>query len=284
MTRAVIKLTLWAVFVLGLLTATPGYAAPKAELWPRWEKHDPASTQTIDHTLWDKFLKRNLVAPHPSGINRVRYTGVAPEDRKALKGYLKNLQSLPISSYNRVEQKAYWINLYNGLTVDLVLSRLPIESIRDVNISPGLFVRGPWGAKLLTVEEERLSLDDIEHRILRPIWKDNRVHYAVNCASLGCPNLQPDAFTSANTEALLESGAREYVNHPRGLVINNGKLRVSSIYVWFQEDFGGSAEGLMEHWSKYAKQVLAEALKSYSGGLEHDYDWRLNAAESQPQP
>ncbi len=284
MTRAVIKLTLWAVFVLGLLTATPGYAAPKAELWPRWEKHDPASTQTIDHTLWDKFLKRNLVAPHPSGINRVRYTGVAPEDRKALKGYLKNLQSLPISSYNRAEQKAYWINLYNGLTVDLVLSRLPIESIRDVNISPGLFVRGPWGAKLLTVEEERLSLDDIEHRILRPIWKDNRVHYAVNCASLGCPNLQPDAFTSANTEALLESGAREYVNHPRGLVINNGKLRVSSIYVWFQEDFGGSAEGLMEHWSKYAKQVLAEALKSYSGGLEHDYDWRLNAAESQPQP
>jgi Protein of unknown function, DUF547 len=284
MTRAVIKLTLWAVFVLGLLTATRGYAAPKAELWPRWEKHDPASTQTIDHSLWDKFLKRNLVAPHPSGINRVRYTGVAPEDRKALKGYLKNLQSLPISSYNRAEQKAYWINLYNGLTVDLVLSRLPIESIRDVNISPGLFVRGPWGAKLLTVEEERLSLDDIEHRILRPIWKDNRVHYAVNCASLGCPNLQPDAFTSANTEGLLESGAREYVNHPRGLVINNGKLRVSSIYVWFQEDFGGSAEGLMEHWSKYAKQVLAEALKSYSGGLEHDYDWRLNAAESQPQP
>ena len=120
-----------------------------------------------------------------------------------MKGYLKNLQSLPISSYNRVEQKAYWINLYNGLTVDLVLSRLPLESIRDVNISPGLFVRGPWGAKLLTVEEERLSLDDIEHRILRPIWKDNRVHYAVNCASLGCPNLQPDAFTSANTEALL---------------------------------------------------------------------------------
>jgi Protein of unknown function, DUF547 len=284
MTRAVIKLTLWAVFVLGLLTATRGYAAPKAELWPRWEKHDPASTQTIDHGLWDKFLKRNLVAPHPSGINRVRYTAVAPEDRKALKGYLQNLQSLPISSYNRAEQKAYWINLYNGLTVDLVLSRLPIESIRDVNISPGLFVRGPWGAKLLTVEEERLSLDDIEHRILRPIWKDNRVHYAVNCASLGCPNLQPDAFTSANTEGLLESGAREYVNHPRGLVINNGKLRVSSIYVWFQEDFGGSAEGLMEHWSKYAKQVLAEALKSYSGGLEHDYDWRLNAAESQPQP
>lgn len=279
MTRAVIKLTLWTVFALGLLPATPGHAAPKAELWPRWEKHDAASTQKIDHSLWDTFLKKNVVAPHPSGINRVRYASVAPEDRKALKDYLKNLQGLPISRYNRAEQKAYWINLYNGLTVDLILSRFPVESIRDINISPGLFARGPWGAKLLNIEEERLSLDDIEHRILRPIWKDNRVHYAVNCASLGCPDLQPAAYTSENTEALLEKG-----DHPRGVVINNGKLHVSSIYVWFQEDFGGSAEGLMEHWSKYANQVLADALKNYSGGLEHDYDWRLNAAESKPQP
>ena len=282
MTRAVIKLTLWTVFALGLMPATPGHAAPKAELWLRWEEHDAASTQKIDHSPWDTFLKKNLVAPHLSGINRVRYASVAPEDRKGLKDYLKNLQGLSISSYNRAEQKAYWINLYNGLTVDLILSRFPVESIRDINISPGLFARGPWGAKLLNIEEERLSLDDIEHRILRPIWKDNRVHYAVNCASLGCPNLQPAAYTSENTEALLEKGAREYVNHPRGVVINNGKLHVSSIYVWFQEDFGGSAEGLMGHWSKYANKVLADALKNYSGGLEHDYDWRLNAAESKP--
>lgn len=107
MTRAAIRLTLWTVFALGLLTATPGHTAPKAELWPHWQKHDAASTQTIDHSLWDTFLKKNLVAPHPSGINRVRYASVAPEDRKALKDYLKNLQGLPISSYNRAEQKAY---------------------------------------------------------------------------------------------------------------------------------------------------------------------------------
>jgi hypothetical protein len=147
-----------------------------------------------------------------------------------------------------------------------------------------LFVRGPWGAKLLTIEGEKLSLDDIEHRILRPIWKDNRVHYAVNCASLGCPNLQPASYTGDNMESLLEKGAREYVNHPRGVAVKNGKLVVSSIYVWFQEDFGGSAEGLMEHWRKYANGTLTEALTSYSGGLDHDYDWRLNGEESKPQP
>jgi hypothetical protein len=262
------------------IAASAVVAAPKADLWPRWQKHDPASTQKIDHSAWDRFLKRYVVASHPSGINRVRYGAVAPEDRAALKSYLKKLQSIPISNYNRSEQKAYWINLYNALTVEVILSRYPVASIMDINISPGLFARGPWAAKLLSVEGEKLSLDDIEHRILRPIWKDNRVHYAVNCASLGCPNLQPVAYTSDNLDLLLEQGAREYINHLRGVAIKDGKLRVSSIYVWFQEDFGGSAEGLMEHWLKYANSTLAGVLKDYSGGLKHQYDWQLNSPET----
>jgi hypothetical protein len=195
---------------------------------------------------------------------------------------LQSMQDVAISNFNRAEQKAYWINLYNAFTVDLILSRFPVASIRDINISPGLLARGPWGAKLLTVEGEKLSLDDIEHRILRPIWKDNRVHYAVNWASLGCPNLQPVAYTSGNTEALLEQGAREFINHPRGVAIDKGRLQVSSIYIWFQEDFGRDAEDLMEHWQTYANPALAEALEKYSGGLAHDYDWRLNGAESKP--
>jgi hypothetical protein len=273
-----------SIIIVLLLASSTIFAAPKAELWPRWQKNDPTSRQRVDHSVWDGFLRTYVVAAHPSGINRLRYASVAPEDRKALKDYLKSLQSLPVSTYNRGEQRAYWINLYNAFTVDLVLSRFPVESIRNINISPGLFTRGPWGAKLLAIEGEKLSLDDIEHRILRPIWKDNRVHYAVNCASLGCPNLQPAAYTSDNSEALLEKGAREYINHPRGVAIQKGKLQVSSIYVWFQEDFGGSAEGLMEHWAKYANDTLADALQNYSGGLEHDYDWRLNDAEPKPQP
>jgi hypothetical protein len=276
----------WLILVIILLAVTSTQAAAKPELWAKWQQNDSRNRQRIDHGVWDEFLKKYVVASHPSGISRVRYAMVAPEDRTALKNYLTILQSLAISSYNRAEQKAYWINLYNALTVDLVLSRFPVVSIRDINISPGLMVRGPWAAKLLSVEGERLSLDDIEHRILRPIWKDNRVHYAVNLASLGCPNLQPEAYTGDKTEALLEKAAREFVNHPRGVEIKNGRLKVSSIYVWFDEDFGGSAEGLMEHWQEYATGSLADALTKYSGGLEHDYDWRLNAVEpkAQPQP
>jgi hypothetical protein len=271
---------------LAVLVICFGYisaqAAPKAELWPRWQKHDPASTQKIDHGRWDKFLKQFVVAPHPSGINRVRYQAVRAEDLGHLKSYLQAMQAVAISDHNRAEQKAYWINVYNALTADVILARFPVASIRDINISPGFLTRGPWGAKLFGVEGEKLSLDDIEHRILRPIWKDSRVHYAVNCASLGCPNLQPLAFTGENTEALLEKAAREFVNHPRGVAIQNGRLRVSSIYVWFQEDFGRDAEDLMEHWQKYADPKLTEALEKYSGGLNHDYDWRLNGAEPKP--
>ena len=272
------------VMALALLVAQTAGAAPKADLWPRWEKNDPANKQKVDHSAWDAFLKKYIVAPHPSGINRVNYATVAPEDRTALANYVKSLESVAVSGYSRAEQRAYWINLYNAKTVELILTRFPVKSIRDINISPGLFSSGPWGAKLMTVEGEKLALDDIEHRILRPIWKDNRIHYAVNCASLGCPNLQPAAFTAENTESLLERGAREYVNHRRGVSLQSGKLKVSSLYVWFQEDFGGSAEGLMEHWAKYAGKTLADALLSYSGGLEHDYDWRLNDAEPKPQP
>jgi hypothetical protein len=277
-----VRLTLAAIFVLPITTSS--HAAAKPELWAKWQQNDPASRQKIDYGVWDEFLKKYVVAPHPSGINRVRYATVTPEDRAALKNYLAVLQSVAISSYNRREQEAYWINLYNALIVDLALARFPVSSIRDINISPGLMVRGPWAAKLVSIEGERVSLDDIEHRILRPIWKDNRIHYALNWASLGSANLQPSAYTGDNTEALLERGAREFINHPRGVEIKNGRLKVSSLYAWFDEDFGGSAEGLMGHWQKYATGHLADSLSKYSGGLEHDYDWRLNAVGPEPQP
>lgn len=265
--------------IITILYGASSRAAPKAELWARWQKHDPASRQKINHGDWDRFLKQYVVTADPSGIYRVRYHAVTVEDRKILKGYLQAMQAVAVSNYSRAEQQAYWINVYNAATVDVILSRFPVASIRDINISPGLLARGPWGAKLFSVEGERLSLDDIEHRILRPIWKDSRLHYALNCASLGCPNLQAEAYTADNTEALLERGAREFINHARGVAIQKGRLQVSSIYVWFQEDFGGDAEGLMEHWQQYANPRLADALEKYSGGLAHDYDWRLNGVE-----
>jgi len=185
------------------------------------------------------------------------------------------MSRIEISRYNRDQQRAFWINLYNALTVEVVLDHYPLESIRE--ISSGWFSRGPWDLELIEIEGEALTLNDIEHRILRPIWRDPRIHYAVNCASLGCPNLRMQAFTAANSDSLLEAGAVEYINHPRGARVVDGELHVSSIYVWFKADFGGNDAGVIAHLKKYAKGELRAAID----GIEHidddSYDWRINS-------
>ena len=113
------------------------------------------------------------------------------------------------------------------------------EEIKDLIYEVFHFLKNRhWKKKLLTIEGEEVSLNDIEHRILRPIWRDPRIHYAVNCASIGCPNLVSTPFTAENTEALLDQGARNYINHPRAVNISSkGKVTVSSIYSWFESDF-----------------------------------------------
>ena len=256
-------------------------AAPEAELWERWTAHDPASTETIDHSAWDGILER-FVAPGPDGVARFAYAAAA-RDRAALDAYVDSLARTPVSRYARPEQMAYWINLYNALTVQVVLDRYPVESIRDIDISPGLFSDGPWGAKLVEAEGEALSLDDIEHRILRPVWRDARVHYAVNCASIGCPQLTVAAWTGAALEAQLEAAARAYVNHPRGVsVTENGRLRLSKIYDWFAEDFGGR-DGLAAHLLRFAAPELAAVLAGAPRIAGYEYDWALNDAPAPPE-
>lgn len=263
-----------AVAVALVLAAGLAGAAPKPDLWPRWEAHDPASTVVVDHRAWDAFLAKYLVTSHPSGVNRVRYEGVKAEDKAALGRYVASLAATPVSKLRREEQKAYWINLYNALTVKVILDHYPVKSIRE--IKSGWFSPGPWDLKLVTVEGEQLTLNDIEHRILRPVFRDNRVHFAVNCASIGCPNLQPEAFTAENAEGLLERGAREYVNHPRGARVEGDQLILSSIFDWFQVDFGGSEAGVLEHLRAYAEGPLAGVLQGFRGKVSYEYDWSLN--------
>ena len=277
-----------AAFALAACLLAPAVrradAAPAAEPWNFWAANDPASTVRIDHGQWDRFLKKYVVASDPSGINRVRYSAVTPEDRQKLEEYLGRLQRVQVTRLSRGEQKAYWIDLYNALTVKVVLDHYPIESIRDINISPGFFSVGPWGAKALSIQGQKVSLNDIEHRILRPLWRDERVHYAVNCASLGCPNLRPEAFTAKNSDALLEKGAPEYVNHPRGAQTSEGRLFLSGIYDWFREDFGGTGESVLRHLRTYAAPALAERLKDFQGRISCRYDWRLNAPPDTVRP
>ena len=253
------------------------WAAPEAELWERWQAHDPDSQLSVDHTPWTAFLETYLVRGE-DGINRVDYRGVAPEDRARLDAYLEALSGTEVDRLSRASQIAFWVNLYNALTVQVVLDHFPVDSIREIDISPGLFSNGPWGRKLMRVEGEEVSLNDVEHRILRPIWRDPRIHYAVNCAALGCPDLQPRAFTPENAEALLEKGASDYVNHPRGVFFREGELVVSSIYDWYQADFGGSEAGVIDHLMEHARPGLRERLQDFREIDDYRYDWSLNQA------
>ncbi len=270
-------LALYILLLLGgLICTTAVYGAPAANLWPRWQTHDPDSLIVVDHVDWDLILQRYVDANHPSGINRFKYSFVSEKDRQALKNYLQKMQEIHVSSLNRDEQKSYWINLYNALTIDVILEHYPVKSIRNIKISPGFFNKGPWDAKLLEIEGEAVSLNDIEHRILRPIWRDNRIHYAVNCASLGCPNIQATAFTPQNLELQLEKSAREYINHPRGVSVARNRLKVSSIYFWFQEDFGDSEKGIIQHLKKYLTPEKTKELRMLQKKMSHQYDWMLN--------
>jgi hypothetical protein len=253
---------------------SPLQAAPAAELWPRWQAQDASNDARIDHRGWGEILRGYLFVDKDA-IHRFDYAGVSAADRDALDRYLEQMSQVIISNYKRDVQRAYWINLYNALTVREVLRFYPVSSIRD--ISSGFFSFGPWDKELIEIEGEALTLNDIEHRILRPIWRDARVHYALNCASIGCPNLQLRAFSADNTDAMLDQSAREFINHPRAARVVSGKLRVSSIYIWFIDDFGGDDAGVIRHLRQYANGPLAAALKDIQRIDNDDYDWNLNS-------
>jgi Protein of unknown function, DUF547 len=256
-----------AVGFAALLLAACAPAAKQAD--KGWSTSG-TKAEAINHDAWDKILASSA-RPAADGVNRVDYNGIKTKAAGELKAYLSMLQATKISEYPRSEQFAYWVNLYNAATVQVIVDNYPLDSIRDI----GLLGQGPWKDKILKVEGKMLSLDDVEHGILRPIWKDVRIHYAVNCASIGCPNLATKAYRANNLEPMLEDAARAYINHPRGFTKAEGKLVASNIFEWYQSDWGTAAD-VVTHARKYASPQSAALLKDAKGIDAYDYDWALN--------
>ncbi len=269
------RFTLAFLVLIGFCSAA--LAAPQPELLPHWKNHAPDSEKSIDHSAVTGFLQKYVVADPKLKLNRVRYGAVSAADKKGLKTYIKQLEDTKITQYNRGEQRAYWINLYNAVTLDVVMDNYPVESIRKIGGS--LFSGGPWDEKLITVEGKSLTLNEIEHEILRPIWPDPLNHYGVNCASIGCPNLRKEAYTSKNLMQALRANAKDYVNSPRGAKFNGDALEVSKIYDWFAVDFGGSEQAVISHLRKYAEPKLSAQLDAADGVSDYFYDWSLNDAK-----
>lgn len=242
-----------------------------------------AQTAEAPEAAFTSLLTRYVSQPS-DGVNRVDYArwhanGV---DLRRLDGVISAWSALAPSRMAHWEVIAYWANLYNAVTLQVVLRRYPVASIRDIRSEGVLDPRaliGPWRTKLVTVERRRLSLDDIENRTLRPLARDPRIHYSINCASIGCPNLQVTAWRADTMTQELDQAARAYVNHPRGVTaLGDGSLRASSIYDWFKQDFGGNDAGVIAHLSRFAEPALVQRLRSQTRIGSYAYDWALNGA------
>ncbi len=235
----------------------------------KWTNAGTAS-EPIDHSIWDQLLSKYVKAAK-DGVNRVDYAALKQNDAAKLTQYLTAMQAVEIEKYPKDEQFAFWVNLYNAATIDVILKNYPLKSIRDI----GLVGQGPWKDKAVKVGGKPLSLDDIEHGILRPIWKDVRIHYAVNCASIGCPNLAAKAYTAKTLEPMLEDAAQSYINSPRGFARIDGALVASSIFDWYVDDWGDQA-AVLDHARKYASDKTKSVLGISTEIDSHDYNWSLN--------
>lgn len=271
------SLKLWLVILFFTLTSTHLFAAYNSKnLWPIWEVNNPLSKEVISHHDWQHFLKERVITNHEN-INLVDYPSLNKEDRQRIKRYLKSMSMIKIDHYNRDEQLAFWINVYNAIIVDTVASYYPVSSIEEINISPGLFSVGPWGAKIITINNVALSLDDIQNRIIRPIWNDVRALYAINNGSIGAANINKDAYQGATIDDQLNEAAFTYINSLRGAQVIENKLIISKLYEWFSEDFGGTRFSIIKHLKQFAHDPLQSEIKHINTIDNYMYNWHLNS-------
>ena len=259
---------------LGPASTTP-IADDRREAFEHWKQHDMGSAMRIDHAAWEAFLLHYL-RPGKDGVHRLAYGRVSEQDYAALSDYIDAMTRVDIILYRRSEQMAYWINLYNALTVKLIIDHYPIASIRKIRRQSDGPKTTPWSWPLVTIDGVSLSLNDIENRILTPIWSDPRVHYAITCAAVGCPNLQPVPFSGPLLEQQLSDAVMAYVNDPRCIRIEDDELHVSSFYRWNLQAFGGSERAIIQHLMAYAEPDLAMRLQTFDRLHGDRFDWRLN--------
>ena len=213
--------------------------------------------KTIGHKQWDSLLEQYV-----DKQGNVNYKALH-KDQDALDSYLEHLAEQEAQdNWSKSEILAFYINLYNAATVKLILQNYPIKSIRDI--------KQPWRRNWIRVGEEVLSLNQIEHKILRKM-NEPRIHFALNCASASCPKLLNTAFKAATLEEQLDKVTREFINDPGKNEINTDRIALSALFKWYKSDFTGEGS-LLNYINRYTDQsILADAKVKYL-----KYDWSLN--------
>jgi hypothetical protein len=224
------------------------------------------STQAVDNSIYNELLGKYV----KDGV--VNYQGLKNEEA-VLDKYLKVLEEVDSKTLSRNEQFAFYVNAYNAWTIKLILSSYPgIKSIKDL----GSLFKSPWKKKLCRIDGKVLSLDNIEHDILRPRFRDPRVHFAVNCASKGCPPLRSEPYRESTLDQQLDDSVSTAVNNPARNRLEGETLYVNKVFDWFSEDF---ENGVVAFFLKYAKGDLKERLGANRDKIKVkylEYDWSLN--------
>ena len=253
---------------LFIISVTSACAAPKSKLIPFWDQTALNSELTADHSKWNTLLERYVDYNHSSGVNRFNYQGVTEADKLILDQYVEHMQSVDPRQFNFLNQKAYWLNLYNATVVSVVIALNHDGPIRGIS--------GIWTKKWVNVASRKVSLNDIEHGILRPIYSDPRIHFGLTPATIGSGDILPIAFTGDNVNALLEKNTRKFFNKTnKGFYIDGNKLVVSSVLKWYKSDFGGSNEHIKAFISRYVSDDKADQIER-TNKISYKYDWSMN--------
>ncbi len=256
-----------------LLTAAPSLAAadPVGAVWPAERR---VSLDKVDHAAFTALLAKYVDA---DGFVDYRGWKANAADRKALNGYLALLgKGDPSQPTTKAAKLAFWINAYNALTLEGMLRVYPTTSIR--NHTAKFFGYNVWEDLPLQVGAKTYSLDTIEHKILRKLGEP-RIHFAIVCASVGCPTLRNEAYTPANVDAQLTANARDFFARPKHFTFDprTKTATVSSILDWFGEDFGDSPGAILTRVKPYLPKDVRAAATAPGVSLEfRDYDWSLN--------
>jgi len=236
------------------------FLAPLNRVKPIW------AGAMVDHSIYAVLLEKYVKYGH------VDYWGFKAEEEK-LDQYLKVLEKTDSDNLSRNEQFAFYINAYNAWTIKLILSGYPgIKSIKDL----GSIFKSPWKKKMCRIDGDVLTLDNIEHNILRPRFKDPRVHFVINCAALSCPALGSEPYLGNTLEQQLNHASTAFINNPQRNYLEDNTLYISKVFKWFSEDFDNDVIGFL---MTYANENLKKELEAKQSTIKIkylDYDWSLN--------
>lgn len=239
-----------AVFTVTLLAAN----TQPMELQPEFTAATPPA---LSHEAWDKLLRQNV-----SADGKVNYKGFQ-KSKAALNVYLDSLAKNPVQEkWSKAEKMAYWINAYNAFTIKLIVDNYPTTSITKLHDGK------PWDVKWIKLGDKTYSLNNIENDILRPQFKDARIHFAINCAAKSCPPILNRAWTAENLNKYLDQQTKAFITNAKFNKINADEVQVSRIFEWYAADFGN----LIDFLNKYsATKINPKANVKYV-----EYEWALN--------